>query len=250
MFKRRKGPILNIYFTAGHPGLNDSVPIIKSLANEGVDMVEVGMPYSDPLADGPTIQQSSKVALGNGMTLGLLFEQLAEARSQVDIPLVLMGYYNQLLQYGFHRFLDDAVSAGVDGLIIPDLPMDIYEENYAGLFTDLGLTISFLVTPQTSDARILKADKLSSGFLYVVSKSSITGGSGQVSLAQKNYFTRINNLELQSPRMIGFGIHDRTTYKIACQYADGAIIGSAFIRRLDGDGALHEKIRAFVTSIR
>lgn len=250
LFKKKPSEILNVYFTAGHPELNDTVDIIRCLDDAGVDLVEIGMPYSDPMADGETIQNSSQIALKNGMNLATLMAQVTEVRKHTQIPLIIMGYYNQMMQYGEERFLKTAHEAGVDGLIIPDLPMYVYEEKYKALFEQYGMTMSFLITPETSDERVRQADHLSDGFLYVVSKSSITGSASDISSSQETYFNHINSMKLQTPRLIGFGIHDKQTYDTACAHANGAIIGSAFIRALEGDGSLKEKIERFVGRIR
>lgn len=250
LFDSKQRDILNIYFTAGHPELNATAEIIRHLELSGADLVEVGIPYSDPLADGTTIQASSKVALDNGMTLSILFDQIKQARKASSIPIILMGYFNQVLQFGVEEFLKTAQLAGVDGLIIPDLPMDVYEIKYRSLFEKYNLSISFLITPQTSEKRIKVADKLSSSFVYVVSRSSITGSNSQISEAQLNYFNKIRNLNLDNPSLIGFGIHNHQTYRIACQHSNGAIIGSAFIRELDKGGKLEECIPAFIQKIR
>jgi tryptophan synthase alpha chain len=250
LFKGKYENILNVYFTAGHPKLNDTATIISILDSQGVDLVEVGIPYSDPMADGETIQNSSSKALKNGMNLLLLFNQIKEARRTSQIPIVLMGYFNQMLQFGPIRFIEQCVESGVDGLIIPDLPMDIYERDYQPIFEANQLKMTFLITPETSDERIVQADRLSSGFVYVVSKSSITGTSSELSEDQMNYFKRIDRLNLNSPRLIGFGIHDKTTYDLACQHSQGAIIGSAFIRSLEHNENLSDTIEKFITSIR
>ena len=246
----RKGKILNVYFTAGHPNLNDTEKIIGCLEKAGVDLIELGMPYSDPLADGLTIQRSSEQALKNGMSLKLLFKQISAARKQYKIPIILMGYYNQLLQYGIEKFLDTACESGVNGMIIPDLPMAIYEKKYQSLFDKYGLSISFLISPMTSDDRIRQADRLSSAFIYVVSQSSITGKSNDISEHQKLYFEKIQSMNLKSPQLIGFGIHDKQSFDTACTYAHGAIVGSAFIRALNEDGSIEHKIQSFITRIR
>ncbi len=250
LFDKKDRDILNVYFTAGHPQLDDTVDIIRQLSHEGVDLVEVGMPYSDPLADGKTIQNSSQKALENGMKLDILFAQIKEAREYTNIPIILMGYYNQMIQYGEAAFLEKAKEVGVDGMIIPDLPMEIYVQAYRNLFEELGLTISFLITPETSEERIRQADKLSSGFIYVVSKSSITGTSGAISGEQEEYFNRLEAMNLDSPTLIGFGIYDQSGYNTACRHANGAIIGSAFIRALESDGKLSDKIVSFLSGIR
>lgn len=248
LFTNKKSEILNIYFTAGFPNLDDTGTIIKALDNSGADLIELGMPYSDPLADGETIQQSSSKALKNGMQLDILFEQIKEVRTETDIPIMLMGYYNQVIQYGSDKFFDRCKDSGVDGLIIPDIPMDYYESNTKSALEERDLLMTFLVTPETSDERIQQADKLSSAFLYVVSKSSITGGTNELSSNQEAYFKRLDELQLKSPRLIGFGIHDAHTFAKASNNANGAIIGSAFIRMLEKEGI--EGIENFVTSIR
>lgn len=250
LFATKKEGILNVYFTAGYPQLDDTVSILQSLSSAGVDLIELGIPYSDPLADGETIQQSGSQALSNGMTLALLFEQVKEARKSVQTPIVLMGYYNQMLQYGVDRFLDDCVSAGVDGLILPDLPMDVYQEDHEEQFRSRDLTMTFLITPETSEARIRQADQLSTGFLYMVSKSSITGSASDISSSQQQYFQRINAMNLSAPRLIGFGIHDRSTYEAACAHSQGAIIGSAFIRALAAADDISVTVPNFIARIR
>jgi tryptophan synthase alpha chain len=250
LFKEKNKNILNVYFTAGHPKLQNTAEIAATLDKNGVDLIELGMPYSDPLADGLTIQQSSMKALKNGMTLDLLFDQVQKIRSQQDTPIILMGYLNQVIQYGQKKFLDRCEEIGIDGLILPDLPMDIYVQEFQKDLEDRDIVISFLITPQTSDDRIKKADELSTGFVYVVSQSSITGKTGDISDAQQKYFDRINAMNLSSPSLIGFGIHDKKTYNVACTNSNGAIIGSAFIRALEGDGSIQDKAGQFIQSIR
>ncbi|PPK86277.1 tryptophan synthase alpha chain [Neolewinella xylanilytica] len=250
LFSEKKRDVLNIYFTAGYPALDSTVPIIRNLAEAGADLIEVGMPYSDPMADGETIQQSSMVALQNGMTLKLLFEQLTEARRHTQIPLVMMGYYNQVMQYGAERFVGAAAAAGVDGLILPDLPSFEYQRDFRQLADAAGLEVSFLITPHTTDERIREIAGSSSGFLYVVSSSSITGGSSQISDRQRAYFDRIAALDLPNPKLIGFGISDAETFRTACEYFNGAIIGSAFIRALkDQEERVEAATREFVRGI-
>ena len=245
-----RGKALNVYFTAGYPTL-DSIPtIISSLENAGVDLIELGMPYSDPLADGETIQNSSKIALDNGLNLKILFEQIEAARKSTSIPIIMMGYLNQVLQYGVEDFLKLASDNGVSGMIIPDLPMDIYEKEYQTLFKKYNLTISFLISPMTSDERIRQADRLSSAFIYVVSQSSITGKKGDISEQQKAYFNRIQSMELNSPRLIGFGIHDHKSFETACEYSDGAIVGSAYIRALADTKDIAATTNSFIHSIK
>lgn len=236
LFQRKQQNILNIYFTAGYPRLNDTTDIILSLDEAGADLIEIGMPYSDPLADGPTIQESGTQAIKNGMTLDLLFSQIREARQKTDIPLVMMGYFNQVMQYGEDRFFAAAKDAGVDGLILPDLPVYEYETFYREAIENQGLAISFLITPQTSEDRIRKIDELTNGFIYMVSNSSITGAKSNITQAQLDYFNRINAMQLHNPRLIGFGISSHETFRTACSYARGAIIGSAFIKALAAGG--------------
>lgn len=246
----QKKRILNIYLTAGYPKLNDTIAIVKELAKNGVDMVEIGMPFSDPLADGPTIQNSSEIAIKNGITLNLIFEQIHEIRKTVNIPIILMGYFNQLLQYGIGAFLKKAAHVGVDGLIIPDLPIEIYQKEYKTLVAKYGLKMSFLITPQTSEERIQLIAKESNAFLYVVSSYAITGGKSEIEDYQTQYFERIQNLNIETPKLIGFGISNKETYETACQYADGAIIGSAFIKALENIENLTETIQNFIQKIR
>jgi len=250
LFEQKKQDILNIYFTAGYPGRDDTPVIIKSLADAGADLIEVGMPYSDPLADGPTIQESGTQAIKNGMTLDLLFQQIEAVRQETDIPLVLMGYFNQVMQFGEERFFKRAAEVGVDGVILPDLPVYEYETQYQAMLEALDLTVSFLITPQTSAARIRKIDELSRGFIYMVSNSSITGAKAGISDAQLAYFNRVNEMQLSTPRLIGFGISNHATFRTACQYARGAIIGSAFIRALAEAKDIRQTTLDFVKMVR
>jgi tryptophan synthase alpha chain len=247
--KNKQKNILNVYFTAGHPTLESTEIIIKALAENGVDLIELGMPYSDPLADGPTIQKSSEIALQNGQSISNIFQNVRNIRKTHDIPIILMGYFNQMLQYGAENFIADAHESGIQGLIIPDMPMEIYERDYKDLFQKYQMEISFLITPMTSDERIRQADRLSSAFLYIVSQSSITGKQGGISEEQLAYFNRIQNMALQSPTLIGFGIHDKTTRNIADQYSNGAIVGSAFIRILEDAKNLPNAIKTFISSL-
>lgn len=250
LFDRKGRDILNVYFTAGYPALDSTVTIIRSLADAGADLIEVGMPYSDPMADGETIQQSSMRALENGMTLKGLFGQLTEARRHTEVPLVLMGYFNQVMQYGPERFVEAARAAGVDGLILPDLPAYEYDRDFRALAEAAGLQVSFLITPMTSDDRIREIAESSTGFIYVVSSSSITGGSSEITDRQRAYFDRIAALDLPNPKLIGFGISDAATFRTACEYFNGAIIGSAFIRALKGqEDRVGEASREFVRGI-
>ena len=250
LFASKQSNLLNVYFTAGYPKLEDTAPIIQGLADGGVDLIEIGMPYSDPMADGTTIQESSMQALKNGMTLDLLFEQIRQVRQQTEVPLILMGYYNQVMQYGAARFVKACTSAGVDGLILPDLPLAEYQETFQSLVDAADLRFSFLITPQTSEARIRAIDAASDGFIYVVSSSAITGSTSGISQAQQDYFARIEAMNLSSPRLIGFGISDATTFNTACQYANGAIIGSAFIRALADSNTVEATAKEFVEGIK
>ena len=227
---RENKKLLSIYFSAGFPNLEDTVPILKKLQTAGVDMVEIGLPFSDPLADGPTIQASSTQAIRNGMTTKKLFSQLEGIRKHITIPLVLMGYFNPMMQYGIEKFCSRCETIGIDGIIIPDLPVDVYHENYKALFDKHGLYNMFLITPQTSEARIKYIDKVSNGFIYMVSSASVTGAKSTFGNTQTEYFKRIASLKLKTPTVIGFGISNQETYKIACDQSKGAIIGSAFIQ--------------------
>lgn len=247
----KKQNVLNIYFTAGYPHLDDTVNIIRSLDKAGVDMVEIGIPYSDPLADGPTIQMSGQQALQNGLTLDILFDQVREAREHTNMPFILMGYLNPLLQYGEDRFIQKCIDSGVDGLIIPDMPLYEYEEKYKQKFLAANLGISFLISPQTPDARIRKIDELSEGFVYMVSNSAITGAKGSIQNHQIQYFERVGEMGLSTPRLIGFGISNHETFSTACQYAAGVIIGSAFIKAIaNKEIPLSDRITSFINSIK
>lgn len=250
LFARKSGNILNVYFTAGYPRLHDTGPVVEALTRAGVDLIEIGMPYSDPLADGPTIQESGMQALRNGMKLGLLFEQIAAVRARTPVPLVLMGYYNQVMQYGEARFVDHCRQAGVDGLILPDLPLAEYESQFQPLVEAADLGMSFLITPQTTEARIREVDRLSRGFIYMVSNAAITGARAGITEAQLAYFERIAAMELVHPRLIGFGISDQETYQTACRYAQGAIIGSAFIKALAEAADIKATVADFIRRIR
>ncbi len=245
-----KNNILNIYVTAGFPKLNDTVEIVQELARNEVDMIEIGMPFSDPLADGPTIQNSSEIAIKNGITLDFIFNQIIEIRKTVSIPIILMGYYNQVLQYGAKSFFKKAKRVGVDGFIIPDLPLDIYQKKHKTILNDLELDMIFLITPQTTDERIRLLDGQSSGFLYLVSSYAITGSKSDLQQNQIDYFKRIQNLSLKNSKLIGFGISNKESFNTACNYAEGAIIGSAFIKALKDSNNLKESISNFVKGIK
>lgn len=240
--------LLSIYFTAGYPELEDTVPIIERLEKSGVDMIEIGLPFSDPLADGPTIQESSTAALKNGMHTQLLFEQLKDIRKKVSIPLIIMGYFNPVLQYGVKAFCEKCEEIGIDGLILPDLPLDVYHNEYEEVFRAHGLFNIFLITPQTSDDRIRKIDDGSEGFIYMVSSASTTGAKSGFGEEQKEYFDRIAAMELKNPQIVGFGISNAATFNQATSKAKGAIIGSAFIKMLTEKGTLG--IETFIKSIK
>ncbi len=247
VFENKK-EILSIYFTAGFPNLSDTSSIIENLDKSGVDMIEIGLPFSDPIADGPTIQQSSSTALKNGMTTKKLFSQLKDLRKLTNIPIIIMGYFNPIMQYGVEPFCKDCESIGIDGLIVPDLPVDIYYNNYKKTFEKYNLLNMFLITPQTSIERVKFIDKISNGFIYMISSFSITGAVNSFQKEQKEYFERINKMNLKSPLLIGFGISNRETYKDAIKFSQGAIIGSAFIKHLEKKGV--NKITDFIKKIR
>jgi tryptophan synthase alpha chain len=249
LFKRKKNGILNVYCTAGYPQLNSTVSVMKSLQDSGVDMIELGMPYSDPLADGPVIQASSTKALANGMTIAKLFEQLRDFRKQVYVPVILMGYMNPVLQYGFEKFCQHAADAPVDGLILPDLPEYEFETEYGPIMQRYGLDFIFLVTPETSEERIRKLDSLSTGFLYAVSSSSTTGKDKDMN-AVDNFLQRLQKMQLKNPVLVGFGIKDKPTFQQACQHANGAIIGTAFIKALENTSDVEGATKKFITDIK
>ena len=250
LFQTKLNSVLNLYFTAGFPNLNDTIPILEALQEAGADIAEIGMPYSDPVADGETIQQSNQVALNNGMSLKVLFEQLEGMRQKVEIPVVLMGYFNPIIQFGVENFCKKCHEVGVDGLILPDLPMDEYYEEYKPIFDKYGLLNIFLITPQTSDARIRRIDEISDGFIYMVSSASVTGKTSGISDTMESYFNRVNAMNLKNHRLIGFGIKDSETFKKASEYAAGAIIGSQFIRVLQNTSHMKEDVINYVKSLK
>jgi tryptophan synthase alpha chain len=232
LFQEKKNNLLSIYFTAGYPELNATLDIAEALEQAGADFLEIGFPYSDPVADGPTIQHSSQQALDSGMTLNVLFDQLKDLRKRVTIPILLMGYVNPIVQYGMERFCKKATEVGVDGLIVPDLPIYEYESMYAPYFKENNLSNIFLVTPQTSPERISRIDQLSNSFIYLLSSSSITGGNLNVSVNIEEYYNRVKAMQLNNPTIIGFGITDNASFNKACNYANGAIVGSKFVKLL------------------
>ena len=248
LFAEKSKDVLNVYCTAGYPNLNSTLEVLTALQQNGADLIEIGMPYSDPLADGPVIQQSNMVALENGMSISLLFEQLQTARETIDLPIILMGYMNPILQYGLANFCAAAESVGVDGIILPDLPMYEFETIYKQLFDKHNLKFIFLVTPETGEERIRKIDNLSSGFLYAVSSSSTTGNNKDIA-DQSAYFKKLQNMELTNPILVGFGIKDRATFKTAGTYTNGAIIGSAYIKALENTTDIQATTKEFLNTI-
>lgn len=246
----KKQNLLSVYFTAGFPQLNDTMSILQALQDAGTDFVEIGMPFSDPLADGPVIQASSAKALQNGMSLNVLFEQLKDVRKTISIPLVLMGYINPMLKFGVEKFISKCEETGIDGLIIPDLPFELYNEQYRTLFEKSNISNIFLITPQTPEERVKMLDQNSSSFLYMVSSAAVTGATTGLSQFQIDYFKRINSLNLKTPRIVGFGISNNDSYRQVCQHAHGAIVGSAFIKTLEKSCNLKEDINSFIGSIK
>ena len=243
-----KNNLLSIYFTAGFPKVNSTVEIIQQLEQSGVDLIEIGLPYSDPIADGEVIQKSSKKALENGMSTQLVFQQLEGIREKVEIPLIIMGYFNAMLQYGVEEFCQKCNSIGIDGIIMPDLPVEVYENEYKTIFEKHQLNFICLITPQTSTERIKKIDAVSSGFIYAVSSTSTTGKTDGFGVNELDYFKRFSQLELKNKFMVGFGIKDNKSFSQVCQYAKGGIIGSAFIKFLDKNGS--KNIPKFINSVK
>lgn len=247
----KKENLLTIYFTAGYPELNDTGTIIKELEASDADIVEVGMPFSDPVADGPTIQASSLQALNNGMGIKVLLKQLKAIKNEVNIPILLMGYINPIWKYGVEKFMADCENAGVSGLILPDIPLDEFKKDYQELYEKHKLSSVFLITPQTTNERIKAYDETCTGFMYMVSSASTTGSSKTVnSQKQQEYYDRVKSLNLKNPTQIGFNIKDKASFDRACQFANGGIIGSAFIKKISEKGDLKMKARRFVESIR
>ncbi|MEM9856175.1 MAG: tryptophan synthase subunit alpha [Bacteroidota bacterium] len=250
LFERKKERILSIYYSAGFPALDNTLDIAIWLEKAGADMIEIGIPFSDPIADGPTIQESNKVALDHGMTLQLLFDQIKDLREHVSVPVILMGYVNPVLQYGVDKFCRSCKASGVDGLILPDLPMSEYLSEYKDQFDEYGLKNIFLITPQTSDARIRQVDEHSDSFIYMVSTSSTTGAKDSFGDEQADYFDKVRSLNLVNPTLVGFGISNKTTFNQACVHSNGAIIGSAFIKCIGSSNHLESDIHQFVKSIK
>jgi tryptophan synthase alpha chain len=250
LFQTKQHHILSVYFTAGHPELNSAPAIIKALTDAGVDMIEIGMPFSDPMADGPIIQSSSSTALKNGMSIRLLFRQLADIRKTVDLPLLLMGYLNPVLQYGFDKFCNDCAAIGIDGLILPDLPLQVYQDEYRIYYERNDLHNIFLISPQTGTDRIRLIDATSNGFIYMVSSSSTTGIKGSFGPEQVSYFKRIQEMQIRNPTLVGFGISNHDSFETVCRYTGGAVIGSAFVKMLSESKDLVKDIKRFVGEIR
>ncbi len=250
LFAEKKTNILNVFYTAGFPNLTDTVSVAEFLEQAGVDIIEIGIPFSDPIADGPVIQESNKIALDNGMTLKLLLQQVKEARTKVNLPIILMGYINPIMQYGIEKFCNDAASAGIDGVILPDMPMDIYQTEYKSIFESYKLSNTFLISPTTSEKRIRQIDEATNGFIYAVSSSSTTGARQGFDEEQENYFKKLQSMKLKNPFLIGFGISNHQTFSRACEYASGAIVGSAFITLLKDSNNIKVDIQKFVDELR
>lgn len=248
LFQQKRNNILNVYCTAGYPQLNATIEVMKALQDNGADMIELGMPYSDPLADGPVIQHSSAVALANGMSIEKLFAQLQDFRKQVYVPVILMGYMNPILQYGFEKFCQHAAALPIDGLILPDLPEHEFETEYGPIMQRYGLDFIFLVTPETSEERIKKLDQLSTGFLYAVSSSSTTGSEKNMTDVNA-YLEKLRGYQLKNPVLVGFGIKDKTTFDAACRHANGAIIGTAYIKALENTTDIAATTAGFIKNI-
>ncbi len=250
LFNRKKQYLLSVFYTAGFPKLDDTKLIAEALERSGADLIEIGIPFSDPVADGPTIQQSNKIALENGIHVGLILQHVAAIRQTVKLPIILMGYLNPVMQYGVERFAHDAAAAGVDGLILPDMPIPEYEREYKRLFDDLGLSLTFLVSPTTLEERIRKIDALSNSFIYAVSASSTTGARTGFANEQLQYFERLKNLKLRNPFLIGFGISNHETFSQAAQYGAGAIVGSAFVNKLMNTKNIDMDVEGFVRELK
>ncbi len=248
LFGKKQANILSVFFTAGYPSLNDTVSIAEGLQQAGVDLIEIGIPFSDPIADGPVIQASSKQAIDNGMTVKLLLKQVREIRNTVHVPIILMGYLNPVLQYG-EKFFEDAAAAGVDGLILPDMPFEEYQSAYKSSMDSVGLRNIFLISPSTTEARIRKIDQATDGFIYAVSSSSTTGAKENFNVEQLAYFERLKNLALKNPFLIGFGVSNQETFSTVCRYGAGAIVGSAFIKMLGESRDLAADIPGFIRTL-
>lgn len=249
LFNKKNKQVLNVYVTAGYPQLNSTLPVMAALQSSGADLIELGMPYSDPLADGPVIQASSTIALQNGMTIKTLFDQLKGFRETIQVPVILMGYMNPILQYGFEKFCADAAAVGIDGLILPDLPEFEFESEYGAIIKKYKLDFIFLVTPETKPERVQKLDSLSTGFLYAVSSSSTTGKDQNMD-GVNAYLQRLQAMNLKNPVLVGFGIKDKASFEAASQYSNGAIIGTAFIKALEGAADVTAATEAFIRTVK
>lgn len=249
LFEHRKNGIKSIYFTAGYPELHNTQSVLETLQANGIDMVEIGIPFSDPMADGPVIQQATTQSLRSGMSLKLLFEQLQGTRRTVRIPLLLMGYLNPIIQYGFEHFCRSCAEVGVDGMIIPDLPFKDYLEDYKEIAEKYDLKVIMLITPETSEERIRLIDRHTNGFIYMVSSAAITGAQSNFGDAGQAYFKRIDRMELENPRLIGFGISNKETYETAAQNASGVIIGSRFVQLLGEKASPDEAIKQLLKDL-
>ena len=250
LFQNKKSNILSIYFTAGFPKLEDTMPVLRELQANGIDMVEIGIPFSDPMADGPVIQHSSDRALKNGMTLHLLLDQIKNMRNEIHIPVILMGYLNVIMQYSLENFCKDCKAAGVDGLILPDLPMSDYLNEYKPMTDKYGLAVVLLITPETSEERIREIDENTGSFIYMVSSASITGAQKSFNEGKQAYFRRINGMGLKNPRLVGFGISNKATIDAAFENASGAIIGSRFIECLNNESTIHDAVKALLDGLK
>lgn len=249
LFKNKNKRVLNIYCTAGFPQLDSTLSVMQALQENGADIIELGVPYSDPLADGPVIQESGGIALQNGMSIKVLFEQLKTMRTNgITVPVILMGYLNPILQYGFEPFCKDAAALGIDGFILPDIPIREYETEFGPILKKHGLDFIFLVTPETSENRIRKIDELTNGFIYAVSSSSTTGKDKDFSEVEQ-YLQRLQNMQLKNPVLVGFGIKDKVSFESASRYANGAIIGSAYIKALQQKGDIQQTTKSFLDDI-
>ena len=248
LFKKKQHEVLNVYCTAGFPQLDSTLTVMTALQTYGADLIELGMPYSDPLADGPVIQESSARSIENGMTIDRLFTQLKDMRSTIKVPVILMGYMNPVLQYGFEKFCMKAASVGIDGLILPDLPMHEYMTEYGNIIRNNNLDLIFLVTPETKEDRLRNIDALSTGFLYAVSSSSTTGNNKNIN-DQQAYFEKLQSMQLKNPILVGFGIKDRETFQAACKHTNGAIIGSAYIKAIENSNNITTDTKNFLQTI-
>lgn len=249
LFKDKKENILSVYFTAGYPAPDDTVKVINTLEKHGADLLEIGVPFSDPMADGPVIQWSGNESLRNGMSVKKLFAQLKDVRPKASIPLILMGYMNPVMQYGFENYCQKAAECGVDGLIIPDLPFAEYVESYKPITEKYGLHMIMLITPETSEERIRMIDENTSGFIYMVSTASVTGAKNSFSEENLVYFRRVNEMKLKNPRLIGFGISNKETFDAACRESSGAIIGSKFITLLNSEPTIEAAAEKLIEAI-